>query len=212
MKANTLSVWDFLNRTDISTGEFIMVALGGLIAVLLLFFSLRACVRYSKLTGIQAHSVIKILLFASGPLFVSVLAIFHIEIPYVIPIILTVITGLVVVVWNILSFGAGYGILFSVLHLAAGFFVGLGIGGIILMGVFIVALLLIRPFDLPGGSGAGTASSYVHDVQTNESFYVTEMKGVQQIQRNGDWVVIRPGVYAGRYIDDYGNEYADSYD
>ena len=212
MTAHTASaVWDFLNREDVSTAEFAAIAIGGLIAVVLLFFGIKKCVAFTKETGVSAHSLIKIALFAAGPLFMSILAIFRINLPLAIPIVIAVIAGIIILIWNITTLGIGYGILFTILHLLGGFFVGLGIGGLILMVVFGIAVYLFTGGKiLPGDSSGGTASGYVYDLQTNERFHVSALNGVQQIQRGGDWVIIRPGAYAGEYIDDYGNRYADS--
>ena len=157
------------------------------------------------------HSGAKIIVAAVGPMIASLLAVFGINVPVVLLAIVTIALDIGIAIWNFYAAGVFYGLLFSVVHIVTGLFAGLGVGGIVIMGVFVVAVLLIGPLD-SGKSSSGSASGYIYDVQTNESFYVNQMNGVQQIQRNGNWVTIRPGVYAGRYIDDYGNEYADSYD
>lgn len=205
------SVMEVLNRTDVGIPEFAAIAIGGLLAVVLLFFGIRRCVAFTKATDIHMHSLLKILLFSAGPLLASVFAIFHIEIPYTIPTVIAAVTGIVILGWNIAAAGIGYGSLFTVLHLLGGFFVGLGIGGLILMAVFGLALYFFGAFNITPGCESGGSSSDIYDVHTNEIFHVSAMNGNHQIYRGG-WIPIRAGVYAGRYIDDYGNEYADCTD
>lgn len=205
------SVMEFLNRTDVGIPEFAMIAIGGLFAVLLMFFGIRRCVAFTRATGINMHSLLKILLFSAGPLLASVFAIFHIEIPLAIPIVIAAVTGVIILGWNIAAAGIGYGSLFTALHLLGGFFAGLGMGGVILMAVFGLALYLFGAFDFFPKAGSAGCSSEVYDVRTSEIYHVSEMNGNHQIYRGG-WIPIRAGVYAGRYIDDYGNEYADCTD
>lgn len=49
--------------------------------------------------------------------------------------------------------------------------------------------------------------SSLRDLRTGEIFHVSKLDGSPRIDRYGTWVIIRTTDYAGRYRDDYGNEY-----
>ncbi|MGN1442243.1 MAG: hypothetical protein ACI4XE_00235, partial [Acutalibacteraceae bacterium] len=56
-----------------------------------------------------------------------------------------------------------------------------------------------------GGASGGSIPEYVRDVNSGASYYVTEHNGSLWLEDRG--VIIRPGAYSGRFIDDGGNEY-----
>ena len=92
-------------------------------------------------------------------------------------------------------------------------------GSLIVLGVMSIAFLVVAGAaiaiatlfggggDPVGGSSSGVPSS-IRDVSTNESFHVTKgVNGTYYVNRYGTDLVIRNSSFAGRYIDDYGNEY-----
>lgn len=92
-------------------------------------------------------------------------------------------------------------------------------GALIVLGVMSIGFMLVAGAAIAiatvfGGGTASSASpsrgvpSYLRDVNTNESFHTTKgVNGMPYVCRNGTDIPIRESSFAGRYIDDYGNEY-----
>ena len=75
------------------------------------------------------------------------------------------------------------------------------------MAVFMIAVIIIKPFEMPKSGAGGEIPEYVRDIDTGESFYVTTTSSNQLMIDRGDWVVLYPGDYAGRYHDSNGHNY-----
>lgn len=169
----------------------------------------KSCFAIEKNTQIESHTLIKTILIAAVPTVYSILSAINIadSIPINIVITVTVVVCIAISVWNIVSFGLIYGIMFSVMHLVFGFLASLGIGALIFIGVAAVVLSLFAGGST-GGSSASSSSApeYVRDPATGETVRVE--KGANgELYVGGTSTVLRQGDYAGEYIDSNGNRY-----
>ncbi|MGN0468010.1 MAG: hypothetical protein ACI4GY_04740 [Acutalibacteraceae bacterium] len=190
-----------------SVEEILAVGLGGLVIGALFIFAAILCVKIERNSGVNSHSIVKIILIATGPTIVSVLAFFGLEAPTKIGLIASVICAAVVTLWNIFSLGLFRGLLFSVVHIVIGFLAGMSIVAVAGIALIFGVISLFGGLSggISGASSAGAVPEYVRNLSTGETYYVTEHNGVLWLDECG--VIIRPSDYSGRYIDDGGNEY-----
>ena len=170
----------------------------------------RVCSRLEEQAGKSAYMPIKAGLVALSPIAVSIVSFFNIDVPLVYILIGTIVCAVAVIIWNIAQFGVLRSIPFSLLHLIVGVFAGVSIVSLV---IIIVAFGLLYLFaGTSGGVGtatSGTSPSYVRDVRTNQSYYVTgdvSGNGTLYLPELGNRI-IRPSDYGGRFHDDYGNDY-----
>ncbi|MGN1347971.1 MAG: hypothetical protein ACI4VI_03405 [Acutalibacteraceae bacterium] len=190
-----------------SVGEILTVGIISLVVGAFIIFATVICVRIERNSDVSSHSIVKITLIAIGPTVVSVLAFFGLEAPTKIGLIASVICAAVVTVWNILSLGLFKGLIFSVVHIVVGFLAGMSIIAVAGIALILGIISIFGNFSggLDNGSTALTVPEYVRNINTGETYYVTEHSGVLWLDECG--VIIRPGAYDGRFIDDSGNEY-----
>lgn len=119
-----------------------------------------------------------------------------------------IVACVVVLVWNILTFGILGGILFSFMHIVFGLLAEISIAALIIMVLFFGILYLFGAFSVGGtGTASGGNPHTVRDVNSGESFHVIERNGTLYLDSGGRSGVLRQSDYAGRYIDDSGNDY-----
>lgn len=190
-----------------SMKELIAIALGGLVIGALFIFAVARCVKIERNSDVKSHSIVKIILIAIGPIAVSVFAFLGLEAPTKIGLIASVICAVGVTIWNIVSMGFLRGLLFSVVHIVVGFLAGMSIVAVACVVLFIGIISLFGGLSggLGGSSSSGSVPEYVRNLNTGESYYVTERNGVLWLDECG--VIIRPSDYSGRFIDDNRNEY-----
>lgn len=190
-----------------SVGEILTVGIVSLVVGAFFIFVTVICVRIERNSDVSSHSILKIILIAIGPTIVSVLAFFGLEAPTKVGLIASVICAAVVTVWNILSLGLFKGLIFSVVHIVIGFLAGMSIIAVAGIALILGIISIFGNFSggLDNGNTALTVPEYVRNINSGETYYVTEHSGVLWLDEYG--VIIRPGAYDGRFIDDSGNEY-----
>ena len=194
-----------------SGSEIILICIGSVLLIALTIFLIKVCKDFVKMSGKKSYSIVKIILIALFPTIFNIAAVFNYLLPMKLIFLLTLIMCIVVVVWNLRVYGPVGGLMLSFLHIVGGLVSGLMIAAFVLMIVFFVIMLVTGSFniaDTGSSTSDGGVPEYVQDINTNETFYVHDFKGASmKIIRNGDYIVIRPGDYAGRYYDDYGHFY-----
>ncbi|MGN0444517.1 MAG: hypothetical protein ACI4F5_07885 [Acutalibacteraceae bacterium] len=190
-----------------SVGEILTVGIVSLVVGAFFIFATVICVSIERNSDVSSHSILKIILIAIGPTIVSVLAFFGLEAPTKVGLIASVICAAVVTVWNILSLGLFKGLIFSVVHIVIGFLAGMSIIAVAGIALILGIISIFGNFSggLDNGNTALTVPEYVRNINSGETYYVTEHSGVLWLDECG--VIIRPGAYDGRFIDDSGNEY-----
>lgn len=202
-------IFGFLSRdtSSLSTTGFILIIVGAFLFVALNIFLIKVCKEIVRCTGKSSHTYIKLVMIALIPTIFNVAAIFDYVLPVNLVLILTAVMCIIVVIWNCMVFGPIGGLMFSFLHIVGGLAAGLLIAGFVLMAVFMLVVMIIKPFEMPTSGAGGAIPEYVRDVDTGESFYVTTTASNQPMIDRGDWVVLYPGDYAGRYHDSNGHNY-----
>ncbi len=190
-----------------STGWLIAYFAFSAIILFAYIWMIRFAAAYLRVTNQFGFTIPKIIITSIAPVVFCVMSVMDMEPPSTILLIVEIIACLAVIIWNIISYKVGVGILFSILHVTAGFISGLGAAAIVFVAVFAVAMLLIGGSSSASSSSSGSRPGYVRDPATGESFYTdTDASGQIRLPERGD-AILRPSSYAGRYIDDYGNEY-----
>lgn len=191
----------------LSTGQFLLVLIGGIIGITLYGVLVRMCHNFAFNTGKQPHSALKIGLIALAPFLTMVVAMFQIEIPYRYCLILMILCSVIVLIWNLTTLGVFGGILFSVMHIVAGFLAGVSVAAMIIVGIFAIILI----FFGEGGSidtseNSSVSGNCVRDLETGEVFYVeTGINGVKYVKDRD--AVLRNSDYSGQFFDDNGHRY-----
>ncbi len=203
-------IFELLSK-EASGTEIVLICIGSILFIAFTLFLIKVCKDFVIASGRNSHSIIKIIMIALFPTIFNIAAIFNYVLPVKLIVLLTLIMCIIVVVWNLCVYGPIGGLLLSYLHILGGLLAGLFIAAFVLMAVFIVVMLVTGSFNITDtGSSAsgGGAPEYIRDINTNESFYVHDFKGSSmQIIRNGNYIVIYPSDYAGRYHDNYGHNY-----
>lgn len=193
----------------ITTGQFVLAVGGTVLGGIIVFILFRICRRIENQSGKAALSALKVGMIALAPFIVFVAAFFKISIPYHYAVIGMIVCSVIVLIWNIISFGPVGGILFSLLHIILGVFAGIGVGSLI---VVIIAGGILYFVAGSGGGGAssgttGSVPSHVRDVATDQIYYVVQgVNGMPYLPERGD-CILRSSDYSGRYFDDNGNQY-----
>ncbi len=190
-----------------SPGWMVFYLLATVFVVFALIWLLRGCMEYVKITGRSSLSAVKVIIVGIAPSIYCVMAMLEQEPPVAILLPIGIAVCIGVTVWNIISFGPIVGIMFSILHIAGGLLSGLGVAAM----VFVV-IALVAAFFFGGSASSSTGSSggrpsSVVDVKTGQGYYTdTDASGALRLPEKGN-AILRPSSYAGRYFDDYGNEY-----
>lgn len=203
-------IFELLSK-EASGTEIVLICIGSILFIAFTLFLIKVCKDFVKASGRDSHSIIKIIMIALFPLIFNVTAIFNYVLPTKLIFLLTAVMCVIVVIWNLRVYGPIGGLMLSYLHILGGLLAGLFIAAFVLMAVFFVIMLLTGSFNISGAGSSASSSGapeYIRDVNTNESFYVHDFKGASmQIIRNGDYIVVYPSDYAGRYHDNYGHNY-----
>lgn len=205
------TIKSFLNQdaSNISTTQLLIIIFGCLASAVIFIFNAKYCFKTEKKLGCSAYTALKIALIAIPLSVFTVLSMFEINIPQPIIIIVTAVICIGVIIWNIFSFGVFTGIRFSFLHLTSGIIAGVSIAALVFGVIIFVILFFFGAFSITdsGGTASGGIPHTVRDVNSGESFHVIEMNGTLYLDSGGRSGVLRPSDYAGRYIDDSGNDY-----
>lgn len=207
---NTIISWI---KANYSPGLIVGISIGGIVLGILFILLVIACIRIEKLADESSHSPIKIIIIAVAPVVASLCALFNFDINNNLIFIIMAIACVAVFIWNMLTFRTIYAVMFTIVHVVAGFLAGMSFVAIVMLAILFGAVYLFGGFT--GGLGSAQASggvpSSVYDVNTSESFNVRqELNGNLTAYGHGREVLIRP-VGGGRYIDDYGHDYVDYY-
>lgn len=208
----TLSFDELLNRkADASTFIVAGIAVIGVLLLVFLFIKLvKICFTMERQTGRSAYTLIKTILIAAAPTVYTVLALLEIDIdiPFSVFITISIAMFLIVLIWNIKTYHVLGGICFSVVHGVFGALACLGVGMLVFIGIFLIAMVF-----LGGSSGTSTGSStsspsMIRDVNNGMTYHVQKgTNGELYVEDNGRSCILRSSDYSGRYFDDMGNEY-----
>ncbi len=198
-------------KTTVSDlGLLAALVIGALLMLFIFYIIVKACKRVEKMSGRPAHNLLKTVIIAAIPTVCGVLELFGINICIPNNIIWACVIGacIFVAVWNFKVYGPIGGIMFTIVHVVFGVVASFGVLSMVFMLIFIVAFFLFGGEIVPKGTTPSSVPSSVMNVATRERYHVSKgTNGDPYIILNGDWTRLRPGVYEGRYIDDYGNEY-----
>lgn len=188
----------------------ILLLIVGIFLLLKFIKLVKICVYVEQESGISAFTLPKIVLIAIVPTIYNVFAMLDAEVDkyFKMIAIITAVVCLVVLLWNMKSFGIIYGVMFSVMHICFGLLASVAISALAIVAVVGVVLMLFG--GMSGGSVTSTSSTstpeYVRNPDTGELIYVE--KGVNgELYIEGTSTVLRQSDYSGRYIDSNGNEY-----
>ena len=199
-----------LLSTDISPSKLILIIILAIPVAVGIFLLIRYCIQKEKSSGKRAFNILKLGMVAVGPMLIAIKYWLSLELPLWIFVAASIILTLIVIVWNILTFSVLPGIAFSIFHILFGIIFGATVLGLAVAAVFFIILKVLGVLSVGGTastSSGGGVPKWVRDVNSNEIYQVFNFGGTLQILRDSDYVVIRPGVYDGRYIDDSRNEY-----
>lgn len=201
---------EFLSRdtSELSSTGLVFICIGVLLFVLLNIFFIRLGRVIVATSGKTSFTVIKIIMVALFPTILNIAALFNYDLSLGIILILTAVMSIIVVVWNLLTFGLAKGLLLSYLHIVGGIVAGLMIASFVLLGIVMIIMIFIKPFEMPSTGNSGSPPEYVRDLNTGETYYVnTNASGELTIDTSNGYRVLRPGDYAGRYVDGFGGSY-----
>lgn len=191
-----------------SIGLLAVLFIVSLILLFLFYIIIKACRSVEAMSGRPAHTLIKTIIIAAIPTVCGVLELIGVEISISHNIIWACVIGacVLVAVWNFKVYGPIGGVMFTVMHVVFGVVASFGVFAVVFMLIFIAVLFLVgKPVD---PSTSNSSPSTVTNVATNERYHVTKgVNGESYINLNGADAILRPGAFAGRFIDDYGNEY-----
>ncbi|MBQ2759394.1 MAG: hypothetical protein IJO68_08595 [Clostridia bacterium] len=186
------------------------IVVGILIALFLFYKVVKACIRIENQSGIAAHSVIKTAIVAIVPAVYGVLAMFNVEIdvfPKKYVVVSAVIGCIAVIIWNLISFGPIYGILFSIMHIGFGAIASLGVWTLAFIIVFAVAVFLFGGAAMNNTASGGMPSALI-DPSTGQIYDVVKgANGEYYVNRDGSSLMLRNSDFNGTYIDGNGNYY-----
>lgn len=203
----------FEGKTSVSDlGLLAALVIGALILVFVFYIIVKACRSVEEMSGRPAHTLIKTIIIAAIPTVCGVLELLGIDIGIPHKIIWACVIGtcVLVAVWNLKVYGPIGGIMFTIMHIVFGIVASLGVLSLVFVAIFVIAVYFFGSGGIDGSSASGSSSvpSTVTNVATNERYHVTKgVNGESYIYLNGNSVILRPGAFAGRFIDDYGNEY-----
>ncbi len=181
--------------------------LGSCLVLLVGIWMIRVCMEILRLTGKSSFTVPKIIIVAVAPTVYYLSEILDFEVNSTLIIILTVAACIIVSVWNLVSFGPLGSIFFSILHIAGGLIAGFGVAAMVFVVIALVAAFFIGGSASSSSGTSGGRPSSVVDVKTGQGYYTdTDASGALRLPEKGN-AILRPSSYAGRYFDDYGNEY-----
>lgn len=198
-------------KADASTFVIAGIAvIGALLGIFLFIKLVKICFIMEKQTNRNAYSIIKTGLIAAAPSVYTVLALLKVDIPipFSVFIAISVAMFFIVVIWNIKTYHILGGIAFSVVHGVFGALACLGVGMLVFVGIFLVAMLFVG-----GSSGSSTTSSasspsMIRDVNNGMTYHVQKgVNGELYVEDNGRSCILRASDYSGRFFDDMGNEY-----
>lgn len=202
-----------LSVGEIFLGIFIFIAF-----LALIFFMYSICKKRLQKLNRKGFLAFKSFLVAIGPILFQILALINKPLPDKVYIIIILISIIVIFIWNIISIGLFYGILYTILNICLGALASIGF--LIALGFAIVGIGGIISSIMDGDSKttkSGTTSSttsnnkpmpeYVTNAN-NETIYVE--KGLYG-QRYVNGKILRKSDFENRYYDDDGNYYV-SYD
>lgn len=201
---------DFLNQPASEKGWIALVGmLIGLAVFSYIFYIIaKASFQLEKYSGRASHTIAKTILIAFFPTVLGALELFKIEVP--VPeklfIVLTVVTGVIVVIWNFIVYGWIGGIMFSIVHAVFGLLASLGMVSLVMIAIVLVVLFFAGAV---GGSPAGSSGSNVTSVRNVKTGQVYNVS----VGANGETYIAGGGRlytdedYSGYYYDSYGNEY-----
>ncbi len=206
----------FLKQDLGAAGIFYLIGFSILAIILLLgvIIILRMAYHIERIKGVHAFTLPKSIAVAVVPGIYFALAGFDIDVSRYgkAVAIATVVIVLIVALMNFRTFGALGCFTMTFSQCLYGSLIVLGVMSIAFIVVAGAAMAIAMLFgggggDPVGGSSSGIPSS-IRDVSTNENFHVTKgVNGMYYVNRHGTDVPIRNSSFAGRYIDDYGNEY-----
>lgn len=204
-----------LFTSETNVGSIFILAVIAVVAIIVLFLFyiiVKASFNFEKMSGRESHSIIKTVIIAAVPTAFGVLELMKIEVNVSDKLIiaLTVAACIAVALWNLKVYGLIGGIMFSVVHIVFGVAASLGVLSLVFVAIFVIAIYFFGSGFADGSSSSGTSSvpSTVTNVATQERYHVTRgVNGESYINLNGTDAILRPDVYEGRYIDDYGNNY-----
>jgi|GEM_PF-3025401 len=200
-------MFDFLLRAadSLSIGALLGIIFGGILFLVVFIVAARLCHNFAVNTEKRPLSAVKIGCVAIAPCVAMFVGMFHIDIPIKYIIAATVIISVIVLVWNLFTFGIFGGLLFSFVHIVAGVLAGLSVAGLVIAVIALIAVALFGGSSGSIGSGSSQSVDNVRNLQTGEVFHVT--KGVNGIMYINGSTILRASDYAGRFIDDNGNQY-----
>lgn len=200
----------FLNsRVD---AKSILIVILLLIVGIFLFFRfiklVKTCVYVEQESGISAFTLLKVVLIAVVPTIYNVFAMLDADVDeyFKISAIITAVACIVVLIWNVKSFGVIFGIRFSIMHICFGLFASVAISALAIIAVIGVVLMLFGGASSSTSSSSSSTPEYVRDPDTGELIYIE--KGVNgELYKAGTSEVLRQSDYSGRYIDSDGNDF-----
>lgn len=203
-------ITEILSRdtAELSSMGLVFLCIGVLLFVLLNIFFIRLGRAVVATSGKTSFTVVKIIMVALFPTILNIMALFKKDLPLTLVLIMTAVMSIIVVIWNFLTFGPLKGLLLSYLHIAGGIVAGLMIASFVLLAVVMIIMMFIKPFELPSTGTGGAAPEYVRSLNSGVTYYVQKnASGEMTIDTNGGIRVLRPGDYAGRYVDGFGGTY-----
>lgn len=206
-----LSFGDLMNKdADATSILLVALALIAIIVLILIFIkNVRICFTMENQTGKSAHTLIKTGMIAVAPTIFTVLSLLKIDIPVPFPVFIgiSVVMFFIVVIWNIKTYHLLGGLAFSVVHGVFGALACLGVGMLVFVGIFLIAMLFLG--GSPCSSTSQTSSpSMIRDVNNGMTYHVQKgVNGELYVEDNGRSCILRASDYSGKYFDDMGNEY-----
>lgn len=206
-----------LATTHISAGQVFLGIFLFITGVFVLFLIFSKCSDYLEKEKRKGYLLVKSLLIALSPILLEIFSLIGFSVPdYIYDILLAVSIG-IVVIWNVLSMGVFHGLLYTVLCLALGFIISIGL--IIAVVAVVVYLIFgreskkgttsVSPIEQRMKGQTDSVPEFLTDVSSGESSHVTTgVWGNDTIYIDGK--VVRK-VDNNRYIDSDGNYYI-SYD
>ncbi len=162
-------------------------------------------IEFLKITGKYGFTVPKIIITGLFPSIIGVMSAFDKEPPFKLLVPLCIIACVAVSIWNIISYGIMAGPIFSVLHITAGLLCSIIAAAIIIVILFAVAMLFLGADSTTSSSGA--SAKEVECLSDGQLYYTEKNASGQLTLPQRGYAILRPSSYAGRFIDDYGNEY-----